>query len=257
MTPYIGWYNYIYIFQCFDKNMELEVLKELGLSQNEGKVYQTLIEFGDLSAAEISAKSTVSYSRIYTVLGSLISKGLAKIIPEKTKKFSGSSPEAFLGLIEEKEKKLNDAKKQVKELKKFYEVKEKNPVLLSVGRKGFYKLIEELKETQKYGYNLKWTSEYRPDWVRNRLKYKRKGIEFKELVRYDSETKKNVDSWLKVAKTIKKIDNDGVAMSIIDDNEVMISLIKSNVTLLIRDKPFAKIMKKMFSETYKNAEEIK
>ena len=42
-----------------------------------------------------------------------------------------------------------------------------------------------------------------------------------------------------------------------DDEEVMIALIKSDTTLLIRDKPFAKLMKKMFLATYNQAEQIK
>ena len=45
-------------------------------------------------------------------------------------------------------------------------------------------------------------------------------------------------------------------MSIIDDEEVMIAMIKSNVTLLILDKPFAKIMRKFFACTYEEAKEI-
>ena len=56
---------------------------------------------------------------------------------------------------------------------------------------------------------------------------------------------------------MRKIENDGVAMSIIDDSEVMVGLIKSNTTLLIRDAHFAKVMKKLFLETYKHAKEIK
>ena len=235
----------------------LEILEELGLTKNESKVYEILIEFGILSAAEVSAKSTVSYSKIYNILDSLIAKGLVSIIPEKTKKFSPSSPESFVKLIEEKERKLHEAKNKVKELKKFYDVKEKNPVIVAAGIKGFHKVVEEMKIAEKYCYNIKWNAEARPDWLRTREDKLRKKVEIKDLVRYNDETEKNVEEWLKISKNIKKIENEGVAFSVTDDYEVMISLIKSNVTLLIRDKPFAKIMKKMFLETYKTAEVIK
>lgn len=78
-----------------------------------------------------------------------------------------------------------------------------------------------------------------------------------DLVRYTEETKGSVDRWLAVSKNIRKIENEGVALSVIDDAEVMISLIKSNVTLLIKDKPFAKIMRRLFEAWYDKAEQIK
>lgn len=47
---------------------------------------------------------------------------------------------------------------------------------------------------------------------------------------------------------MRKFDNEGVAMSIIDEKEVMICLINSNATLLLRDQAFAKVMKKCFKK---------
>ena len=67
--------------------MDKNVFYELGLSQNEGKVYLTLVEFGKLSANDLSGKSGVPYGRIYDVLESLKNKGLVVVVPEKTKKF--------------------------------------------------------------------------------------------------------------------------------------------------------------------------
>src|SRR3989344_3618610 len=117
------------------------VVEELGMSTNEAKVYDTLIQFGKLSAAEVSAKSGVSYSRIYNVLEALLTKGLIVVVPEKTKKFAPANPSAFEKLIVEKEKKLAVAREKVKEMRSFYEVKEKQPVVVAVGRAGFHKLI--------------------------------------------------------------------------------------------------------------------
>ena len=47
-----------------------------------------------------------------------------------------------------------------------------------------------------------------------------------------------------------------VRISIQDDEEVMLGLIKNNTTLLLRDKAFAKIMKKLFLEAYTKAKKI-
>ncbi|MFH1307974.1 MAG: helix-turn-helix domain-containing protein [archaeon] len=234
-----------------------ELYEELGLNKNEGKCYETLVRFGKLGAGEISNKSGVPYGRIYNILDSLIHKGLINSVPEKTKKFVPASPENFIELIEKKQKVLENAKIKARTMKQLYEVKEKNPVVMVEGRKAFYKIVDEMKESQKYDYAIKWTSEYRPDWLKKAKKYIRQEKEIKVLTRYDKETEKDVKSWLKVYKSIRKIDNEGIAMSISDDKEVMISLINNNVTLLIRDKAFAKIMKKLFLAYYEDAEKIK
>ena len=65
---------------------EIQELKELGLTEYEAKVYTTLVKLGKSSSAEIAKESGVSYGKIYTVLGSLERKHLAKVVPEKTKK---------------------------------------------------------------------------------------------------------------------------------------------------------------------------
>ncbi|MFH1290235.1 MAG: helix-turn-helix domain-containing protein [Nanoarchaeota archaeon] len=97
----------------------MEEFKEFGLTQNESKVYSTLIKFGKLSAGETSAKSSVPYGRIYDVLDSLIDKGLVEVVPEKTKKFIPGDPKALEKLLKKRKENLERAEEKVKELKKF------------------------------------------------------------------------------------------------------------------------------------------
>ncbi len=235
---------------------EIQNYQEFGLTKNEGKVYSVLIEFGKLGSSRISRESGVSYSKIYNVLDSLIGKGLVKIIPEKTKKFVPTNPEFLIKLIEDKQEVLEKAKEKARQMKQYYEIKDKNPVLVGIGKKGFYKIVKELGEVENFEYSLKYSSEYRLDWVRNTILRLKKGKEIKSLTRYDKETEKDVKKYLKINKNIRKIQNNGIAMDI-RDGCVMIALIKSNMTLLIKDKAFVEIMKKMFLETYKTAEKIK
>jgi sugar-specific transcriptional regulator TrmB len=234
----------------------MEEYKELGLTENEGKVYQALVESGKLGAGEASGRSGVSYSKIYNVLDSLIFKGLVKVIPEKSKKFVPTEPENLIRLIEEKEKILVLAREKAVKMKELYDVKEKNPVTLMYGKGGFNKIVKDLKKTEKYDYAIKFTSEPRAEWLGNIERGIKKGNDYKVLARFDSETEKNNKEWLKINKNIRKFDNEGVAMSIIDDSEVMIAIIKCNATLLIKDKAFAKIMKQLFINSYESAEKI-
>jgi len=235
----------------------MEELLELGLSQNESKVYQTLLEHGKLGSGEISKFSGVSYSRIYDILDSLGQKGIVKVIPEKTKKFVLSDPSELLDIVKKKEENLKKVRAKIKEMGKTYDSKDENPVMIGYGKNAFYKIVNEMKSSKKGSCSLKWTSEFRPEFVRKMEESIKEGRGNKVLTRYDRQTKEDVDKWLKITPNIRKITNEGVAMSIKDNGEVMIALIKSNVTMLIRDKAFAKIMKKMFLETYKNAERIK
>lgn len=235
----------------------MDFFKEIGLTTNEGKIYGTIIEFGKLSASEISAKSGVSYSRIYDILDGLVHKGLVKVVPGKSKKYIPADPEVFLKLVNEKEKTLTEARKKIVEMKQFYQQKDKQPVILGYGRKAFYQIVEEMKSTKIYSYSIKWTSEYKPEWVEQRTKKIKQKVDLKELVRYDKETERNVKDWMKINKQMRSIENEGVAFSVVDDEEVLIGLIKANTTLLIRNKEFAKVMKKLFLAAYKEAPEIK
>jgi sugar-specific transcriptional regulator TrmB len=230
--------------------------EELGLTNNEGKVYQALIEHGKLGAGEISGKSGVSYSKIYNVLDSLILKGFVKVIPEKSKKFVPSDPDSLIKIIEERQKRLEEAKEKAKKMKEFYDIKEKNPVTLVYGKGGFSKVVKELKKTEKYEYTMKWNSDPKPEWIRDVKEDVKKGKDIRVLARYDEETENNIKEWLKINKNIRIFPNEGVAISIIDDSEVMLGIIRSNVTLLIKDRAFSKLMKNLFLEAYKNSEKI-
>ncbi len=235
---------------------EIEIFKELGLSKNEGKVYSELVKHGKLPAAEISSKAEVPYGKIYVVLQGLIDKGLVRVIPDKTKKFASASPDFLIKLVEEKEKLLEEVKNKARAMKQIYEEKEKDILIVGEGDKGFWKIADEMKEVEKYGYNIRWDSKIRPGAFERTRKKLKKGIEMKDLVRYDDETKSNVKKWLKVKPNIRQFPNEGAVIGVLDDREVLIGLIKKNTTLLIRDEAFAKIVKRLFLAAYDKADKI-
>lgn len=234
-----------------------ESLKELGLTGNEAKAYHSLLERGNLSAAEVSKFSRVPYSRIYDTLAALEQKGFIKIIPEKTKKFAPSDPEQLNELLEKKQESLVKLKENIKDLKKMYDVKIKNPVILGQGKPAFYKILKEMGAGKKRDYSVKWSSEYRPEWEAKFKDEVKRGVDNRVLARYDKETSESIKKWIRVGrKKVRKFDNKGAVISIVD-NEVLITLINKNCTLLIRDEAFANIVSKMFLDSYNAAEEIK
>jgi len=225
-------------------------LRELGLSGYEEKTYLSAIKLGKSTASEISRDAGVSYGKIYEVLASLENKGLVKTIPEATKKFIASDPENLMKLVNKKEEQLLEIKNNIKNLKQIYNEKEKEPVMIVKGKNNFYKLTKEQIDSKNYSYTIKYAFTYHPEFIRGTKESLSRKVDLKVLGRFDNETLSNINKWKKINPNIKPIDNDGIAMSITDDEEVMIALIKSNTSMLIRDKPFAELMKTLFLNYY-------
>ena len=68
----------------------MNIYQELGLTINESKVYEILIKHGKLGSGETSSFSGVPYGKIYSVLDSLITKGLVKVIPSNRSRIFNS-----------------------------------------------------------------------------------------------------------------------------------------------------------------------
>lgn len=230
-------------------------LKNLGLSKYEEEAYKALIRLGKSTASKISREGNISYGKIYEVLASLERKGLVKVIPEKTKMFVAEDPQNLMNLINKKEDELKALKKEIASMKQIYETREEEVVHIVKGKRNFYKIIREMKEPKKFKYQIKYTAEYQPEWARQDKKILRKKIDLKTLTRYDKETEKNIKKWLKINPNIKKINNKGIAIDL-RESEIIITLIKNNTIISIKDSAFIDLMKTLFINIYVNAEKV-
>lgn len=87
--------------------MNTEVLRDLGFTDREIKVYIALLEIGTSTAGPIASHSGLPASKVYETLDKLIQKGLANyIVVSKTKHFSASAPKEILEIIEERKRSL-------------------------------------------------------------------------------------------------------------------------------------------------------
>ncbi len=231
--------------------------KILGLTSYEFQAYQSLIKLGKSTAPKLSKVSYVPYGRIYDVLDSLESKGYIKVITDKIKQFIASDPSGVIKMIDDKKEELESLKDEFNKLEQIYDTREEEPVVIIKGNRNFHKIIKEKPEAKDYRYTIKYNSTLNPNWIKGYKKKLKKGVDLKNLVRFDKASLKNVLKWKKILPEIKAIDNEGVLMSIIDDHYVLIGLITSNTTIVIKNEAFAKIMKKMYSATYEKAEVIK
>jgi len=177
-----------------------ELLKELGLSSNEAKVYETLFKTGESSVQTISNKSGVHRRNVYDSLSKLMEKGLvSEIFIKEEKKFKAINPRRLLELLKEKEEKLNKAIPDMQE--KFSNKQEKEEAYFYRGIQGFKNYLKDIIDTGEDVYFIG----AKAFWLDERLKHflpmferdrKLKKIRFKHL--FDYEIKKQKPEILKV-----------------------------------------------------------
>lgn len=229
-------------------------LSNIGLTVNEQRTLETMLRLGKTSAMHISKEARVTYGRIYEVLGSLEEKGLVKVVPEKTKKFV-PDPDALLRMIRRKKEHFANLETDLEDFNCRYKENFTEPVLIVKGQRNFKKFALNKKKAENYNYDVKLNFETYPEFIRDARIKKRKGIDVKTLGRLDKETEKRYKEWKRVTPNLKPIKNEGVALSIVDDKETMIVLAKSNIIMLIKDKPFAKFMRRLFLRYFRTQKE--
>ena len=228
----------------------------VGLNKYEGAAYEALIQFGRLTASELSKHSGVPQGKIYDVMSALEFKGFCRKITGEVKSFVPVDPQEVDNILEQKQKEFTKLKTHMKTLKKTYEQLQSSVVQIVEGKRNFYKTIEEMSAPNKtYSYSIKYTSEYRPEFIRHTKNDLKKSINVKTLVRYDAETKKDVLKWSKISPFYKKIKNTGIAMHL-NDEYMWISLIKNNTLVVFKDPHLINVMKQLFEAYYEDAKSI-
>src|SRR5579884_931189 len=82
-------------------------LQQLGLNAYEARSYLVLVGHPRFKALELAARAHVPRQKIYEVLDSLVEKGFARMIQEKTKLFSAVAPDqAIPGYLERRARAL-------------------------------------------------------------------------------------------------------------------------------------------------------
>lgn len=97
--------------------MNTEVLKKIGLSDGEIKVYIALLEIGATTINNIHEKVSIDRRNIYDILNKLIEKGLVSYIEENGKRtFKNTDPKKILSYIAEKKSELIELEKEAEKI---------------------------------------------------------------------------------------------------------------------------------------------
>jgi HTH-type transcriptional regulator, sugar sensing transcriptional regulator len=95
--------------------MNKYILKQIGFSDNETKIYLAVLELGESSASEICRSVKMNRTQTYDVLEALMSKGLLSyIIKNNRKQFQAASPEKLLDYLKEKKKNITEQENQIR-----------------------------------------------------------------------------------------------------------------------------------------------
>ncbi len=123
----------------------LEVLRELGLTDNEAKTFQAMCALGPASASEIAEKAGVHRALAYNTLARLVEKGfVSQIVQDKKKLFHAVTPEHLWSLYEEREKRLSAGLEELtKRLEDVYRVSEKPTAEIFTGLDGVKAILSE------------------------------------------------------------------------------------------------------------------
>lgn len=98
--------------------MYQNILEDLGLSPNEAKIYESLVEKGESSVSEISVSANIHRRNTYDAIERLIKKGLCfQIFSTTENKYNAVDPDKLIELLAEKQDKLLEAMPSLK--KKF------------------------------------------------------------------------------------------------------------------------------------------
>lgn len=98
--------------------MYTSLLEELGLSPNEAKIYESLVERGESTISAIAVAAKIHRRNAYDAIERLIDKGLCfQIFSHKENRYNAVDPDKLMELVAEKQTRLEQALPDLK--KKF------------------------------------------------------------------------------------------------------------------------------------------
>lgn len=246
--------------------MDKQLLRQVGLTEGEIKVYFGLLKLGEAKKTQLSKESEVSSSKVYEVCDKLQKKGLIGIvIKDKVRYFKAMEPKRILDFFNEKASQFAQQKEALTKLIPILEnqtKKQETNAFLYEGMKAiknFYQnILEELKSGEEYyvigvnyGDNLSGVKEFFENYHRQRVK---KGIKVKMLVNYGAKENlvKTVHSNSEIRFLPQYLMNNMIIL-FYKNKSFIFFLAKDSIGLLIESKEVTNGFKSYFDAFWKIA----
>ena len=137
------------------KHMETGILKRIGLTDNEIKIYVTLLKIGLSTAYEIGQKTGIYRVHVYDKLEQLMDKGLVTHVYKGAKKhFQATSPSKIKEYMEDKRRELETQEQDIDRILPELEAmarlpKEDTKVEVFRGKEGLKYFLKDIIKTNK------------------------------------------------------------------------------------------------------------
>lgn len=135
--------------------MNIEFLKEIGLTDGEIKVFLALIRLGSSSTGPIVKEAKIHSSKVYPILDRLIDKGFVSFIKEGKKTiYDANPPTSILTFLDKKQTQLDQQKQEAKKVMTYLEnlrsIHPETEATIFKGKKGlkeaYKRAVMDLKE---------------------------------------------------------------------------------------------------------------
>ncbi|MFH1286212.1 MAG: helix-turn-helix domain-containing protein [Candidatus Magasanikbacteria bacterium] len=174
--------------------MHTDTLLNLGLSQNEAKIYETMLQEGETTVSEISNKSKIHRRNIYDSMNRLMEKGLVfQVIGRGDNLFRPVEPNKLMELVDEKRELLE---KIMPDLLSEYEAKPHlEAAYIYKGIEGFKNYLRDILANEEEAYFIgakgAWFDPRLKTFLDSFLiKAKKRGIKYRHL--FDFEVKDQI-----------------------------------------------------------------
>jgi predicted transcriptional regulator len=174
--------------------MYQELFENLGLSPNEAKIYETLLDLGESNISKIAVATNIHRRNAYDAIHRLVEKGLCfQIISSTENRYNAVDPDKLLELLSEKEQQLAHALPELKS--KFHKRAAPEEAFIYRGVEGLKNIFRDVIRVGADSYFIGakggWFNK-RFDGARDAFfkEANKKGIKFFQL--FDYEVKVNI-----------------------------------------------------------------
>ena len=236
--------------------MSIETLKQLGLSDNETKVYLAALELGQATVQELGKKSGVKRTTVYTAIDGLKEKGIISQIKKGAKTFlQAESPEILSQMADRRAQMFKDS---LPELKSIYNIAGAKPkVRFYEGQEGYLSVYGNiLKEKPKEllaiasyeNFKKHIDDQFEESWTQKRIK---QGVFLRWLDFKTPSVQARVSEGKKGLREIRFLPKEfyfSATMFIYNEKVIMVSgKQKEFLAVVIESAEFSQMQKQLFN----------
>ncbi len=246
-----------------------KLLKKLGFTDYETKIYLTLVRLGPSKASVISRASSVPSNKVYESLIKLAQQGFVSSLDLTPKFYKVTGIEKLRELVEKQEKEIREIKSSLSNLERSISAKRPDIQDIATVLKGKKNIIAKLGEQtpkfEEYQYSFGGSLIWGAKSARLVTKAVRRGIDIRFLIHKDSKREEVYKKWRKVGVKIRfhpKAKQKSIRFSSIDNKIARVTVGKPQIekeedylTFWIESPAFASMLKDQFLEMWEKANE--